>query len=95
MAERLTTNEPEATIFDDCDTLSVREVKLKQLPRKALPIGIAPHDLREDIGRRLAAERRRAGQHLEQDAAERPDVGALVDRAAAPAPGSCTRRFQE
>lgn len=31
--ECLTTYEPEATAFDDFDRLSVKEVKLKQLPQ--------------------------------------------------------------
>ena len=41
---------------------------------------------------RLAGERAPPGQHLVEHAAERPDVGALVDRLArAPARGSCRR----
>ena len=45
---------------------------------------------------RLARERAVPGQHLEQHHAERPDVRALVDRAApAPARGSCRRRCRE
>ena len=40
---------------------------------------------------RVAGERAPAGQHLVQHAAERPDVGALVDAPArAPVPGSCS-----
>ncbi len=35
---------------------------------------------REQIRHRLALERWRPGEHLEQYAAKRPDVGALVDR---------------
>ena len=44
----------------------------------------------ERVGDVVALERSRAGQHLVQHAAKRPDVGALVDRSArAPAPDSC------
>ena len=37
----------------------------------------------KDIGHVVTCERTLAGQHFEQHAAERPDVGALVDRLAA------------
>jgi hypothetical protein len=40
-------------------------------------------DGREHVGHRLAVEQTPARQHLEQHDAERPDVGALVDRLSA------------
>ena len=44
------------------------------------PIGLAFKNADERVGDRVAVERAPARQHLEQHAAERPDVGALVDR---------------
>ena len=59
----------------------------------ALQSGSVLDDAGEHLGDAVAAERRRAGQHLVEHAAERPDVGALVDHAVrAPARGSCTAR---
>ena len=47
----------------------------------------------KDVRDRLAREPRLPpGQHLVEHAAERPDVGALVDRRPAPARGSCRPR---
>ena len=42
--------------------------------------GLALDDVAEHLGGGPPGERARAGQHLEHHAAERPDVGALVDR---------------
>ena len=58
-----------------------------------VPRRLQLHDRRQRVGEVLARERARAGQHLEEHDAERPDVGALVDRLArAPARAPCRRR---
>ena len=44
------------------------------------PVRLALEDGRDGVGDRLARERAPARQHFVQHAAERPDVGALVDR---------------
>ena len=51
--------------------------------RQRLPVDVALEHVRERVRDGLLGERRAARQHLEQDAAERPDVGALVERPAA------------
>src|SRR5262245_14516566 len=51
--------------------------------RKRVPVRIALQDLGEDIGGGVAVERAPSGEALVEHASERPDVGALVDRAAA------------
>ena len=53
--------------------------------------GMSAQHGRERSGR-LAVEQPRAGEHLEQHDAERPDVGALVASARAPARDSCRPR---
>ena len=47
------------------------------------PVGLALEDARDQVRHGLALERRAAREALEQHAAERPDVGAPVDRLAA------------
>ena len=47
------------------------------------------------VGDRVAGERRQAGQHFVEHAAERPDVGPLVDRLAARLLGTHVRRGAE
>ena len=50
---------------------------------KRAPIGRSFEDGDNRVGNRVAREGRATGDHLEEHAAERPDVGALVDRVAA------------
>ena len=60
--------------------------------RRRAPVGLAFEDRRDRVGDGLAAKRRPRRQHLAQHAAERPDVGPLVDRLArVPARDSCRR----
>ena len=47
--------------------------------RQRVPLDVALENARDRVRDRLAAECRAAGQHFEQHAAERPDVGALVE----------------
>ena len=54
-----------------------------EVTRQARPVRLLRDDRREDVGDRLPAERAPAGQALVQNAAEGPQVGALVDRLAA------------
>ncbi len=51
--------------------------------RQSLPVGLVAQRGGENLGRRVALERAAPGEHLEEQAAERPDVGAGVDRLAA------------
>ena len=53
---------------------------LRRRRRQRLPLGLAGEDGGERVGGRRAAERPPAGEHLEEDAAEAPDVGAAVQR---------------
>ena len=57
----------------------------------AIPFRVALEDRRDGVVRGFAREERPRGQHLVPGAAERPDVGPLVDPCRAPARGSCTR----
>src|SRR5262245_36387095 len=43
------------------------------------PVGLALQNADERVGDCLALERKASGQHLEEHAAKRPDVRALVD----------------
>ena len=43
------------------------------------PVDVLPHHRGEDVRDRLALEQLAAGQHLEEDGAESPNVGAFVD----------------
>ena len=52
-------------------------------------------DRREHVRHRLAVEQARAGQHLVEHDAERPDVGALVDSLALGLLGRHVRRGAE
>ena len=47
------------------------------------PVGFALEDLRDRVRHGLARERDATGEHFEEHAPERPDVGALIDRLAA------------
>ena len=48
--------------------------------REGRPVGLALENLSNRVGHRLAGKRDASGQHLVEHAAERPDVGAFVDR---------------
>ena len=48
-----------------------------------LPVRRALQDVRQRLRHVVAAERARAGEHFEQDAAERPHIDAFVDHLAA------------
>ena len=50
---------------------------------RSVEIGLVLDDRRDDVSDRVARKGGRARQHLEEHATEGPDVGALVDRAAA------------
>ena len=61
--------------------------------RKRLPVRLALEHGREYFRHVIAIERASAGQHLVEDDAERPDVGAPVHwPALSPAPAPCRRR---
>ena len=61
--------------------------------RQRRPVRVRLQHRRQHVRDRLALERAPAREHLEEHAAERPDVGALVDRLArAPAPAPCRPR---
>ena len=50
--------------------------------RQSLPCRLTFQDSGDRVGGRLTSESRAARQHLEEEAAERPDVGPLVNREA-------------
>ncbi len=50
--------------------------------RQPIPGGLACEDRGDRVRHRVAHERRPSGQHFEEHASERPDVGALVHRPA-------------
>ena len=60
-----------------------------------LPVRLALQDARDHVGHRLAREGLAPGEAFVEHAAERPDVGALVDRAAARLLGAHVRRGAE
>ncbi len=67
--------------------------RVRRTGRQRVPVGLRLDHVGEHFGHVVALEGRLAGDHLVEHAAERPDVGALVDaRVRAPAPGSCRRR---
>ena len=53
----------------------------RRVGRKPRHRRIRFHDRRQRFGDIVAAERAHAGQHLEEHAAKRPDVGAAIDDA--------------
>jgi hypothetical protein len=55
----------------------------RRVTRQRAPVGVRFEHLSEDVGDALAAEGGRAGDHLVEYAAERPDIGLLVDRSPA------------
>ena len=56
-------------------------------------VGLAAKHRGERVGDVFAVERAPRRQHLVEHAAERPDVGAVIDRACpSPAPATCRRR---
>ena len=63
--------------------------------RERRPVGLRLDHVGEHLGDAVARERRRAGQHLVEHAAERPDVAALVDRPSARLLGAHVRRGAE
>ena len=68
----------------------------RRVRRQRAPVGFTREDVRDRIRDRLPGiERLRAGEHLEQHAAECPDVHAADPPACrAPVPGSCTREYR-
>ena len=55
------------------------EERRRQVAREQAPVRLGTNDCRERVGEVLAGERTRAREHLEEDRAERPDVGAPID----------------
>jgi hypothetical protein len=55
----------------------------RRLGRQLVPARLAAQDARDHVRHVRALEREVSGEHLEEHAAERPDVGALVHRLAA------------
>jgi hypothetical protein len=64
-------------------------------PRQERPVRLGPENSAQRVGDRLPVEGAPAAQSLEQDAPERPDVGAAVDRLAARLLGAHVRRGAE
>jgi hypothetical protein len=56
-----------------------RHDALGHLALQHFPVRLGANDRGEDVGQRVAAERRGAGEQLVQHAAEGPHVGALID----------------
>ena len=72
---------------------NTRRIAGRRGRRQRRQSGSPVEDRGNRVRRRLARRRRTAGEHLEEDAAERPDVRPRVDRVGrAPARGSCRRR---
>ena len=62
--------------------------------RERIPIGIDFQHARQSLGDRFALECPLASEHLIEDRAERPDVGAAIDELAArPVPATCKPPF--
>ncbi len=64
----------------------------RRIGRQCGPVRVAPDDRGDDVGDRLAGERRPAGEQFEQHAAEGPDIGPLVDAETARLLGAHIRR---
>ena len=60
-----------------------RDTASRRRRRQRRPVGLARQHVGQHVGRIVALESAPAAQHLEENAAERPDVGALVDRLSA------------
>src|SRR6185436_18396977 len=50
--------------------------------RESIPVRLVASHRGQKLGRRIAGEWSTTGEHLVEDAAERPDVGPFVDRSA-------------
>ena len=60
--------------------LRIRRTRRRRVLRQSRPVGLMLQHLGDDVGCRPTVEHHSPGQHLVEDAAERPDVGARVDR---------------
>ena len=76
-------------------TLQAQTQRRGCVRRESRPIGLRLDHVGEHLGDAVARERRRAGQHLVEHTAERPDIGALVDRPSARLLGAHVRRGPE